>query len=244
MKRKIKIMFALFILIFGITIKTDARESVYYTTQNGLELTEQEYNYLKTFYWEDYVDMMSEEQYFELLNSGFFEKTLITSEDNENVYSPESTSHTTPYKSLKISAVCSSDICSVSLVANWLYDPSVRSWDVIGMYFSGPSLSSHQQTVVFSTTSTNYFSNTKSSLIGFGNSVQLPSTGSNLVINQILNTTKGGHIFGSYQHAVQNITLAVSKNYDFSLSGYGNVFYFTGTAVGKYDGMAGVDLAV
>jgi hypothetical protein len=99
-------------------------------------------------------------------------------------------------------------------------------------------------TGVYSTSGNVTYNNLKTAYNGIGNSVKLPSSGSNIVVNMVFTTTLGGHIFGSYQHATQSITLPVAKSYTFSLGGYGNVFLFNGNAVGVYDGMAGVDIYV
>ena len=247
MKRKVLQMMLLGIAIFGIMSKAYANESVYYTTPNGIELTEREYNFLTTFYWDNYVNIMTEEQYEEFANSDLLERELITSSSNENMCSPQGTSHTTPYKNLKISAACSSGNCSVSLVNTWLVNPSVRSYDVIGFFLNGPSLISYVTATVSNSTTTYYYNNVKtdygSNYTGFGNSVLLPS-GTNLIVNQVITTTTGGTIYGSYQHAVENVTLPVSKSYTFSIGGYGRVFSFYGNAVGKYDGMGGVEIIV
>ena len=247
MKRVIG-MILLAIMIFGIYKTTNAEELVYYTTPNGIELTEQEYKFLKTFYWESYVDSMTKEQYEEFANSDLLDRELRTASlYNENVCSDRSPYHATPYKNLRISAACSYN-CTVSIVAIWTVDPAIRSYDTIGAILTGgASLISYTYGTVSNTSSTYYYNNFKtdyaSTYTGIGNSVLLPS-GTGLVVNQILTTSTGGHIYASYQHAVQNVSLATSKSYTFSLAGYGNVFAFYGNAVGKYDGMAGVDIAV
>lgn len=240
MKKKILGMMILAIAMMGISINTYAKE-VYYTTPNGIELTEAEYNFLVNFYWEEYVDNMTQEQYEEFTNSDLLSRKLIV-KNNDQIGQTRSQSHSTNSKNIKIAAACSST-CVVSIVATWYVNPTIRSYDVIGAYFSGVSLISHQSTVVHASTGSNSFSNLKTAYNGLGNSVLLPS-GTNLVINQILTTTTGGTIYGSYQHATQNTTLAVSKLYSFSLGGYGNVFSFYGNAYGVYDGMAGVDINV
>ena len=51
-------------------------------------------------------------------------------------------------------------------------------------------------------------------------------------------------VFGSYQHATKAITLNESRNYNFHINGYGNVFQFGSVGLDAYDGMAGVDIAV
>ena len=240
MKKKIIGMMILAIAMMGISINTYAKE-VYYTTPNGIELTEAEYNFLVNFYWEEYVDDMTQEQYEEFANSDLLSRKLIVN-NNDQMGPSRSTSHSTYAKNIKISAACSSN-CLVSIVATWYVNPAIRSYDVIGAFFSGVSLISHQSTVVHASTGSNSFTNLKTAYNGIGNSVLLPS-GTNLVINQILTTTTGGTIYGSYQHSTQSTTLAVSKLYNFSLGGYGNVFLFYGNAYGVYDGMAGVDINV
>ena len=234
------------IFLLGIMTQVEAKENVFYTTPNGIELTKEEYHFLTTFYWKDYVDHMSLEQYEEFQNSDLLERELISTSRNDSVCQTRSDTHSTTFKTLKVSAACSNN-CVISLVNTWKVNPSVRSYDVIGYYLSGLSLLSYNSATVTSSTSSNNYSNFKTEYATYhdaiGNSVPLPS-GNNIVVNQIITTTTGGHIYGSYQHATQNITLPVSKSYTFSLAGYGSVFNFTGSAVGVYDGMAGVDIGV
>ena len=64
------------------------------------------------------------------------------------------------------------------------------------------------------------------------------------MISMSFKVSKGGTVFGSYQHAMQNTTLPVSQDYNFSIVGYGNVFDYYGNAIGVYDGMNGVDINV
>ncbi len=232
------------VVVFGLTVNVNAKE-VFYTTKSGVELTKNEYRYLKTLFWEDYIDNITEEQVEEYRNDGRFEGRLVTSstEESDNMCSTRSTSHETPYKKLTIGATCTSD-CLVSIVTTWKVNPTIRSYDVIGAYLSNVSLLNHMTTYVYSNAGSSGFNNLKTAYNGIGNSVKLPTSGNNLVVNMIFTTTPGGHIFGSYQHATENITLLVSKNYNFSLGGYGSVFSFYGNAIGKFDGMAGVDIAV
>ena len=49
-----------FALIFGFSLNVKAEE-VFYTNSNGVELTENEYRYLTTLFWNAYVDNMTEE---------------------------------------------------------------------------------------------------------------------------------------------------------------------------------------
>ena len=94
-----------------------------------------------------------------------------------------------------------------------------------------------------STSGTNWYSylNTTN---GLGNSVKLPDVGENIIINMAFTVTPGGTVYGSYQHAMQNTTLANSQNYTLDYLGEGGVFLYNGNAVGVYDGMNGVDIDV
>ena len=132
----------------------------------------------------------------------------------------------------------------ISLVNTWLIDPSVTSWDVIGAYLDGVELKAHSHTYVSTTNYTYYFENLQTESDGLGNSVKLPDTGSDMIINMDFTVSRGGTVYGSYQHATEDTTLANSKLYNIDFSGYGNVFDFYGTALDLYDEMPGVDIDV
>ena len=247
--KKIVMLFLMVMCIFGITKNVCAKE-VYYTTQNGIELTREEYEFLTTFYGEEYPDIMTQAMYNE-----FVEDDLINSDVLIKTYTepqlgllnpgidPASTSHSTPYKTVQIARGCLPTYCIINLKNTWDVSPSIRSWDNIGAYLDGVSLISHNQTYVTSTAGTNYFSylNTTN---GIGNSVELPSVGEDIIINMTFKVSRGGTVYGSYQHAMQNTTLANSQNYNISIGGYGAVFLYYGNAIGLYDGMNGVDIDV
>lgn len=245
MKKRI-IMILLIISIIGFVKNGYAKESVFYTTPNGIELTEQEYNFLTTFYWDEYVDIMTTEQYEEFKNTDLLNRKLITKTYTEKICKDRSSIYSTSYKTLKVSAACSSN-CTISLVNTWTTNPTIRSYDNIGYYLSGLDLLTYTYAGVYDSTGSYSYGHFKteynSNHDAIGNTVLLPS-GNNIVVNQVITTTTGGHIFGSYQHATQSITLPVAKSYTFSLGGYGNVFLFNGNAFGVYDGMAGVDIYV
>ena len=238
----------LIISIIGITKNVYASENVFYTTPNGIELTEEEYKFLTTFFWKEYPDIMTEEQYQDFISRDLLTKQLkikkVEIPDSPFGTPTKSPSHSDPAKTLQIGSICSTT-CYTSLVATWTASPFTRSYDVIGAYFSGNALSSHQATYVYSdATGAISYNNLKTATNGIGNSVKLPSVGENIIVNILFNATPGGTIFGSYQHAMQDVTLPVSQEYNFSLGGYGSVFDFYGNAAGKYDQMAGVDITV
>ena len=151
-----------------------------------------------------------------------------------------STTYTDTGKYLKIAKSCQNN-CTIAVTFNWLQNPLVRSYDVIGAYLDSVSLLSTPQTIVTSTTANSSSSEINQFSNGFGVSVAL-TLGNSLVISQTYTVSTGGHVYASYQHAKSVISLANSKNYTISRSGYGGVFNFSGTAANVYDQMQGVDI--
>ena len=233
-------------LIIGINMNVYASE-VYYTTPNGIDLTEEEYKFITVFYGEQYLKIMTEDQYKEFVDADLLTKRVTIKKvdlyPNQFGISPQSNTHSTPEKTLQIGSACSS-MCYTSILLRWHASPNIRSYDVIGAYFHNVSLIDHNTTYVYSTAGTEYYNNLKTTSKGIGNTVKLPDKGDDIVVNMMFTNTKNGTIFGSYQHAMQNTTLLVSQNYEFSLNGHGNVFLFTGNAVDVYDEMTGVDVDV
>lgn len=249
--KKVKIIGTLLIAIFtiGMTKNVSAKE-VYYTTPSGIELSREEYDFLTTFYWSGYPDVMTQAQYDEfveedLLNS---DVRIKKSEDNKSVLGTanqtRSTSHSTSAKTLQIGAACLPTKCVMSLTATWHVDPYTKSWDVIGAYLHNVALKSFSHTYVSTTTTTAYYNNLQTAYNGIGNSVKLLEDGDDIIISMGFTVYRGGTVFGSYQHAMIDTTLANSQLYNFGLGGAGNVFDFYSTAVGVYDEMNGVDIDV
>lgn len=249
MKRVLLTLLAVF-AVFGIVQNVYAEE-VYYTNSNGIELTREEYEFLNKFYGPYYTDNMTKAMYDE-----FIEYDLMNSEVEIKKYTiptlpllnPEmgyrSPNHVTQAKTLQIGSACFPTFCIMSLQNTWTESPYVRSWDNIGVYLDGVSLISHDGTYVGSTAGTNWYENLKTESDGVGNSVKLPDVGENIIIDMAFKVTRGGTVYGSYQHAMQNTTLLNSKNYTIDLLGEGGVFLYNGNAVGVYDGMNGVDIDV
>lgn len=249
MNKKVIMLLLVAIAILG--FKNVYAEEAYYTTQNGIELNREEYEFLTTFYWPGYPDVMTRAQYEEfvdldLLNSDIEIKTY--SEAAPQLQGPgleqQSTSTSTSAKTLQIGKACLPTKCIMSLVNTWHFDPSITSWDVIGAYLDGVSLISHSHTYVSTANTTSYFTNLQFENDGFGNSVKLPNSGTGFIINTSFTVTRGGEVYGSYQHATEDTTLANSQLYHIDYGGYGSVFDFYGTAEGIYDEMNGVNIDV
>ena len=251
MKKKVLGLLLVTILSIGFTKNVYANERVYYTTANGIQLTQKEYNFLNDFFGNGYIDIMTQEQYGEYVADDIFNREVTTVSYTEPGLAllnpnmgPRSDTHSTQAKTLHISKVCPPTYCIMTLRNTWHANPATRSWDDIGAYLSGVTYLAHISTIVSTDDYSYPFSNLITDTNGVGNSVDLPDTGSNLIITMSFKVSRGGTVFGSYQHAMNDTTLAVSQNYNFSIVGYGNVFDYYGTAVGVYDGMNGLDIDV
>lgn len=252
MKNKLLILSLVMIFVLGISINVYA-EDVYYTTPNGIELTREEYDFLTDFYGAGYLNVMSQDQYDEFVELDLMNSDVTIKKSTApstilirpgNVSSPQSNSTSTQAKTLQIGAACLPTKCIISLVNTWHVEPSVTSWDVIGTYLDDVTLLSYSHTYVSTSNTTLYYDNRVYDTNGFGNSVKLPDYGTNMIVNMAFNVSRDGTVYGSYQHAAQETTLANSQLYNIDFGGYGAVFDFYGTAFGIYDGMNGVDVDV
>lgn len=224
-------------------INVFALNNIYYRNNNSVEFTEEEYNYFYEIYGIEYIDNMTLEEYdwYSDLNINNNELEVVTYYDIP--VSVMDTSHTTASKKITITKSCSSAKCTILTTAKWLTNPTIRSYDVIGARFDGVSLyNSNITTRVISSSGTSWFSDLKTFPIGFGVSVKLPESSTNIIVEQKFYTTTSGNVYASYQHATSNITLATSKLYTINSSGCGGVFNFYGTALNKFDRMGGVNI--
>ena len=167
----------LFAVVFCFGLNVYAKEDVFYTNENGVELTEKEYKFLSSFFYEDYPKVMTKELYDDFIEKDLMSKKIQIKKISGNG-SSKSPYHGTANKSLQISSACST-YCYMYLTATWFNSPNNRSYDVIGSYMNGPTLVSHNYTYVSSSEGSNYYYNVKSQSNGLGNSVLLPEDGSN-----------------------------------------------------------------
>lgn len=230
-------------LLFVCSSKNVDAKEIYFTNNNGVSLTQEEYDFLTEMYWDGYQNTMTQEEYNVFNNGGYFENKIeenIIYDYNENSIMGDT--HSTANKTLKITKSCSSN-CIMAVTATWINNPTIRSYDVMGVRLSNVSLIGTVTTKAVTNSGTNYASNTQTFSNGFGASTLLPS-GSSVRVYQTFITTMGGKVYASYQHAMENTTLATSKKYTISSTGYGGVLSFYGSAVGVYDAMNGVDISV
>ena len=246
--KKVLCLIALF-MFFGLC---DVKASTYYTNEKNVNFTKEQYDYISELFYDGYQNEMTQNDLDKMIDLDLIGKPIskkVISSDgiiNDNPITPKSTYVYYAGRSLTIGSACGSE-CLVVLVAQWSGTPSIQSWDVIGFRTSSVTINQigaasvsgtgYSATYYPSSTQFQQFSN------GWAYSVKLGNA-SNLKISTSMYTEPGGIAFGSYQHAVETISLATSKLYTIVVGGYGYVFNFYGNAFGKYDGAPGVYKAV
>ena len=216
------------------------KAEIYYTNNNGVSLTEKEYNYVIDFYGDDYPSKMTAEDYNWIQKMDVNNRDFKIEKYYDNDTTTRSSYHQTSSKYLAISKACSST-CTVNILLKWLKNPNVRSYDVIGARFVNTSiLSDSASTYVYSSAGTTYYNNYQYFSNGFGNSVKLPSEATGISVQQSFEVQNSGTVYGSYQHATGYISLEQSKKYSIDLNGSGNVFLFNSSVDDYFDQMGGV----
>ena len=225
------------------------KASTYYTNQNGVDFDKEQYDFISEIYYDGYQNVMTQADLDKMIDKGIIgvevKKYTMNSVGliNGNLIAPNATSTYYGGRTLTIGVGCGNSDCLTTLTAQWNTTPTVQSWDVIGFRTYNvtnkdpniASVSGTGYTVTYTTTSTQFknFNN------GFGYSVQLGNA-SDLMITTSMYSDIGGTAYGSYQHAVEAVTLNTSKSYTIGVGGYGSVFHFSGSAYGKYDAAPGV----
>ncbi len=241
--KKISIFTLGIALLLGISTYDVYASENYYTNPFGVSLTKEEYEFLTMMYWDGYQSLMTVSDYQEFQDS----KVMDGEIDFKEIKSDEepmtrATSFTGGSRTLKIFKSCSSD-CTISVTLTWDSQPTIRSYDVIGSYFDGTTLKNTPSTVIVTSGVSQTVNDLKTANNGIGSSLIIPF-GANVVVNQNYRVAKQGHVYASYQHATIATTLAKSKDYTFSKTGYGKVFNFSAGSRNIYDGMNGVDIAL
>lgn len=250
MKKSIKILLVIvgcIVVILG-TKNVSAKE-VAYTNEKGFELTQDEYNFFKKIYGQKFVKKYLDQDIYNQFSNTDFASAEVTTKvysTNESRQNPtkDSPFFSSPAKSIQISKYCNSTLCRIFVTATWLGDPSIKSYDDIGVYLDGPSRIGSAITHAYSSESSNFDETTKYQTDGFGASILLPQTGNDIIITQNFIYNGTGTVYASYQHAMVNTVLSMAQSFNISDIGYGGVFDFYNNADLIYDNMNGVDLDV
>ena len=222
------------IIPFGV----NAEEITSHTTIRGVTMDKALYDKMCDTYSEHFVETMSQEEFNNLsVNIDTAVKKTYSEPTTRGSY------FSSGVKSINI--VKSGDY--VTLFANWMQTPNIRSFDVIAVRFSGCSLNgsiafkqtySSSGNLYYVTNGTNqYFNN------GAGSSALL-QYGSDNEYSLTFRVSGSGTVYGTYQHAVTTVSQSDSLNYAIGAGGYGNVILFGNSIALKYDQMPGVDISV
>lgn len=214
---------------------------------------------------EDILDSLTKEQYAKYQTLDFSRAQVVTKTFTDHHFpeeiAPQSGTVNTNYKTLSLMVVPfgSKNIdYYVSLDLQWKYIPAVRSYDVIALRFdnmvmNGPSIIGVQSYALSNgdKDAVNYSylgKNMNYENDGFGISMN--------VVNDKLNdlhmyisldtaiASSTATVYGAYEHAVDNVSLAQSKNYTISAVGMGRVINFVDSVWQHYDDMDGVKVTV
>lgn len=248
MKKRIYVLLAILCgALFGIST-VNAEKNVYFTSQNGVELTKKEYDTIMELYGESYINNLTQQQYdfingqMDIENREININTTTDINPFEKLPMPTRSTYVVTYeKRLAISSACNGNSCNIVLVTQWYQSPSVRSYDVFGVrYNSSVSVPGSAYTLVETNEGSSYCESYVYRYNGHGCSVKLSETASSFYITQVFAASGSGRIYGSYQHATTIVSKSTSQKYNISGAGLGGVFAFYGSAYGVYDEMPGV----
>lgn len=241
MKKIVTLSFLFIVGLFSmINVKAD---EIYFTNNNNVSMTKAQYDYIGELFFDGYQNHITTSEF-----NGLLSRNLFNSPIEKDIYDGSLSRNLveTSAKKLTLSKSCDLSECFMVLTNSWKGDPTITSWDVIGsLLFSDLHLNSSVTTKLYHSGGTMYGSEIKYDNNGWGVSLDLPDNSTTLMtITQYFYVYGGGTVFGSYQHALFDISLATSQLYTCSLNGYGGVFNFYGAALNKFDQMNGVSLGI
>lgn len=166
-------------------------------------------------------------------------------------------SYQTTYKMIKLIDVpLSNNVHQLTVYTQWLITPVTQSYDVTAMRVEDAIIGEGTQTglqvyrkngtvqsVSYSPNGTNIVKYDN----GFGISMNLVNGGTNFeteIAANVQATSQYAMAYGTYQHAVTDVTLDASQSYTISHNGFGDVVNFATGVQNKYDGMAGVSVSL
>ncbi len=164
--------------------------------------------------------------------------------------------HETSYKRIQIidNTTNNSSIHRVMVYTQWLVTPATKSFDVTAMRIEGGHVVDGTQdgTQMYwkngSYDIVNYSwngTNIRKTDNGFGISMNLVDGASYFetdISADVISTSQNAVAYGTYQHAVTDVSLAQSQGYTISHNGLGDVLNFATSVEPYYDRMAGVSI--
>ena len=165
--------------------------------------------------------------------------------------------HETTYKRITIiDNYIGDNSHSILVYTQWLVTPATKSFDVTAMRIDGGYVVDGTQDgtqVYWKDGSYDYVdyswngTNIRKTDTGFGISMNLVNGASYFetdISATVKTTSSNAEAFGTYQHAVTNVTLDQSQSYTISHNGLGRVVNFVSSVHNLYDGMAGVSISL
>lgn len=230
-----KITFIIIIMMEFIIVPSIVKaESI--VTNSGIEMDKLVYDQLIKLYSRDYIETLSKDLYDNIMSSDLTD--ILVKEYYPNTIMPMGTSHTTNYKTIKITKAGN----IITLLLRWTKTPKIKSYDVIGVR-TNLKITNYGYKQTYNGGIVNIDANYKSDSTGVGASFKLLN-GAGTEVSLTFLVSGSGIVNGSYQHASTTVTLSESQNYKFSASGLGGVFDFPTSIANKYDRMQGVDISV
>ena len=165
--------------------------------------------------------------------------------------------HETSYKRITIlDNYITNNTHKIMVYTQWLVTPATKSFDVTAMRIDGGYVVEGSQdgtqlywkdgsyshvTYAWNGTNIRKLDN------GFGISMNLVNGASYFetdISANVISTSQNAVAYGTYQHAVTDVTLDQSQSYTISHNGLGRVLNFTNSVYNLYDGMTGVSISL
>ena len=179
----------------------------------------------------------------------------INPENSASNYSTSigTTYYESNYKRIQIiDSYVTNNLHSVMVYTQWLVTPATKSFDVTAMRVEDATVVEGTQdgtqtywadgsynSITYSPNGTNIRKQSN----GFGISMNLVNDASYFetdISADIKASNSNATVYGTYQHAVTNVTLEQSHSYNISHNGFGSVLNFATGVQNYYDGMQGV----
>lgn len=174
-----------------------------------------------------------------------------------NGITPMDAYHETSYKRIQIiDNYIGGNTHSILVYTQWLVTPATKSYDVTAMRIDGGYIVDGTQDgtqtfwkngeydyVDYSWNGTNI----RKSDNGFGISMNLVDGASYFetdISANVISTSQNSVAYGTYQHAVTDVSLSQSQSYTISHNGLGDVLNFATSVHNYYDRMAGVSISL
>ena len=221
-------------------VETD-RETAYYEViekldadGNVTDVKEREINYME-------------------MKSKLAEKKMAKSTSGGGIYD-DATYKTSMKKVTMIGEKSGASVNRVTITNEWLELPKTRSFDVIALRIGSAALTvspeSIKATQVWDYKNKIEYNSmgdhVRKASKGIGVSMNLSNKAEKKIVSELKVTFVSGSdplkIYGSYQHAKENVSLKTSKKYTISKDGLGNVIKFDDSVKDKYDGMKGINI--